>query len=81
VYAHVNEVLKGADDGEQSTFYTEEWRRVVAGAFMAGFAVTTADPSGLWGLLEETFASGRALMEAKNSASANELMKAIVKRY
>jgi hypothetical protein len=81
VYAHVNEVLKGADDGEQSTFSTEEWRQVVGGAFMAGFAVTTADPSGLWGLLEETFASGRALMEAKNSASANELMKAIVKRY
>jgi hypothetical protein len=45
---------------------------------MAGFAVTAADPSGLWGLLKESFASGRALMEAKSSAGASELSKAIV---
>jgi hypothetical protein len=45
---------------------------------MAGFAVTAADPSGLWGMLKESFASGRSLLEAKNSASANDLMKAIV---
>ena len=45
---------------------------------MAGFAVTAADPSGLWGLLKETFASGRALMEAKSDAGASELSKAIL---
>jgi hypothetical protein len=46
--------------------------------FMAGFAVTAADPSGLWGLLKETIASGRSLLEAKSSVSASELSKAIV---
>ena len=62
----------------KAAFTTDEWKQVLGGVFMAGFAVTAADPSGLWGLLKETFASGRALMEAKSSASAGELSKAIV---
>jgi hypothetical protein len=62
----------------KEVFTAEEWNQVLGGVFMAGFAVTAADPSGLWGLLKETFASGRALMEAKNNASASELSKAIV---
>jgi len=41
----------------KATFSTEERTQVVGSAFMAGFAVTAADPSGLWGLLKETFAS------------------------
>ena len=62
----------------KAAFTVEEWNQVLGGVFMAGFAVTAADPSGLWGLLKETFASGRALMEAKSNASASELSKAIV---
>jgi hypothetical protein len=62
----------------KTNFAPNEWNQLVGGAFMAGFAVTAADPSGLWGLLKETFASGRALLEAKSSTSGNELMKAIV---
>ena len=62
----------------KEVFTAEEWNQVLGGVFMAGFAVTAADPSGLWGLLKETFASGRALTEAKNNASASELSKAIV---
>jgi hypothetical protein len=62
----------------KAAFTADEWNQVLGGVFMAGFAVTAADPSGLWGLLKETFASGRALMEAKSSASASELSKAIV---
>ena len=62
----------------KAAFTAEEWNQVLGGVFMAGFAVTAADPSGLWGLLKETFASGRALMEAKSSANASELSKAIV---
>jgi hypothetical protein len=61
----------------KAAFTPEEWNQVLGGVFMAGFAVTAADPSGLWGLLKETFASGRALMEAKSNASASELSKAI----
>ena len=62
----------------KAAFTAEEWDQVLGGVFMAGFAVTAADPSGLWGLLKETFASGRTLMEAKSNASASELSKAIV---
>jgi len=62
----------------KAAFTADEWNQVLGGVFMAGFAVTAADPSGLWGLLKETFASGRALMDAKNNASASELSQAIV---
>ena len=65
----------------KAAFTPEEWQQVLGGVFMAGFAVTAADPSGLWGMLKESFASGRSLLEAKNSASANDLMKAIVRDF
>ena len=53
----------------KAAFTAEEWNQVLGSVFMAGFAVTAADPSGLWGLLKETYASGRALVEAKSSGS------------
>jgi hypothetical protein len=62
----------------KASFTADEWNEVLGGVLMAGFAVTAADPSGLWGLLKETFASGRALMEAKSSPNASELSKAVV---
>jgi len=62
----------------KTNFSPDEWNQLVGGVFMAGFAVTVADLSGLWGLFKETFASGRALLEAKSSATGSELMKAIV---
>ena len=65
----------------KAAFTAEEWNQVLGGVFMAGFAVTAADPSGLWGLLKETFASGRALMDAKSNASASELSQGDCQRY
>ena len=41
-----------------------------------GMAITAADPSGLWGLLKEAFASGQSLA-AKQDASANPLAKLV----
>jgi hypothetical protein len=61
----------------QNDFTPDEWKRVVAAPMLAGMAVTIADPSGLFGMLKEATASGRALLEAKNSADANALIKAI----
>jgi hypothetical protein len=43
----------------------------LGGVFMAGFAVTAADPSGLWGLLKETFAC-QFLRSSMHSLSGNE---------
>jgi hypothetical protein len=45
---------------------------------MAGIAVTAAEPSGLWGRLKESMATGRALLEAKTDVGSNELIKAVV---
>ena len=62
----------------KASFTADEWNQVLGGVFMAGFAVTATDPSGLWGLLKETFASGRALIEVKSNPNASELSKAVV---
>ena len=59
----------------KANFTPEEWARVVASRMVAGRAITAADPSGLWGLLQEAFAGGRSLLDAKQSASANLLAK------
>src|SRR4051794_39945629 len=44
---------------------------------MAGMAITAADPSGLWGLLKESFASGSALARAMTDPGSNPLVKAL----
>jgi hypothetical protein len=62
----------------KADFSGEEWQQVVGGMFMAGFAVSAADPSGLWGMLKESFASGRTLLEAKSTAADNALVKSII---
>ena len=63
---------------DKTNFTPEDWNQVLGGAFMAGFAVTAADPNGIWGLLKVTFASGRALMDAKTSPGPGALSKAII---
>src|SRR5262245_23609799 len=45
---------------------------------MAGIAVSVAEPSGLWGLLKESFAGSSALGSAKMEAASNPLIKAVV---
>jgi hypothetical protein len=45
---------------------------------IAGMAVTAADPSGLWGLLKESFAGGAELTKVATDANANALIKAVV---
>ena len=40
----------------KADFSADEWQQVVAGMFLAGVAVSAADPSGLWGMLKESFA-------------------------
>src|SRR5262245_2294852 len=62
----------------KADFTPDEWKTVMASPMLAGMAVTLADPSGLWGMMKESFASGQALLEAKSNADASELAKAIV---
>jgi len=44
----------------------DEWNRVVQSVMAAGIAVSAAEPSGLFGMLKESMASARALLEAKS---------------
>ena len=60
----------------KADFTPEEWARIVTSPMVAGMAITAADPSGLWGLLQEAFAGGRSLLEAKENNAANPLARA-----
>ena len=65
----------------KTSFTPDEWARVVASPLLAGMAITAADPSGVWGLLKEGMAGGWALLEAKQSAQANPLVKAVAEGF
>jgi hypothetical protein len=43
---------------DKTNFTKEEWTLLLESPMIAGMAVTAADPSGLWGLLKESFAGG-----------------------
>jgi hypothetical protein len=55
----------------ESNFTREEWSKILQSVVMAGMAVTAAEPSGLWGLLKESIASGRALIELIKKVAAD----------
>src|SRR5262249_24527091 len=61
---------------DKSNFSPEEWKLLLESVMMAGIAVTAAEPSGLWGLLKESFAGGTALVTAKMDPGSNPLIKA-----
>jgi hypothetical protein len=63
---------------DKSTFTSEEWKLLLESVMMAGIAVTAAEPSGLLGLLRESFASGSALRQAKMNPGSNPLIRAVV---
>src|SRR6516164_2002048 len=63
---------------DKSNFTADEWKLLLESVTMAGIAVSAADPSGLWGLLKESFASGSELVKAKMDPGANSLVKAVV---
>jgi hypothetical protein len=65
----------------KQSFAPEEWTKIVESTMLAGMAVSSADPSGLWGLVKEGFASTLALAAAKSDAHSNELVKAVVAEF
>src|SRR5215203_840288 len=62
----------------KADFTTDEWSRVVTSPMVASAAITAADPSGLWGLVQEGIAGGRELLKAKQDTATNTLVKAVV---
>jgi hypothetical protein len=59
-------------------FTPEEWIKVLQSPMLVGIAVSTADPSGLWGTLKESAASSAELASSKLGAGSNELIKAVI---
>jgi hypothetical protein len=62
----------------KQNFTPDEWTKVLESGMLASMAVTAAEPSGLWGTLMETFASGSAFAASKHDPSANDLIKSVI---
>jgi hypothetical protein len=66
---------------DKTSFTTEEWGRLLSSPMVASMAITAADPSGVWGLLKEGMAGGWALVQVRQNAQANPLVKAIAEDF
>ena len=49
----------------KANFTPDEWKTLLQSPLVVGIAVSAADPSGLFGMLKESMASARALVQAK----------------
>jgi hypothetical protein len=65
----------------KASFTPDEWKQLLEAPMLASIAVTAAEPSGLWGMLKESFAAGGALARAKTDPGTNELIKAAVAEF
>ena len=63
---------------DKSSFTPDEWKLLLESVMMASIAITAAEPHGLWGLLQESFAGGAELATAKMDPGADALIKAVV---
>jgi len=63
---------------DKSSFTPDEWKLLLESVMMASIAITAAEPHGLWGLLQESFAGGAELAKAKMDPGADALIKAVV---
>jgi hypothetical protein len=65
----------------KANFTAEEWARLLSSPLVAGIAITAADPSGVWGLMKEGMASGWALLEARENARADSLVRFVAEDF
>ena len=61
----------------KADFTADEWKLLLQSPLIAGVAISAADPSGLIGMMRESMASARALIQAKADPSADALVKAV----
>ena len=66
---------------DKSSFTPDEWKLLLESVMAASIAITAAEPSGLWGLLKESFAGGSELAKAKMDPKADALIKAVVEDF
>jgi hypothetical protein len=65
----------------KADFTPDEWNALLAGPMLAGMAVTIAEPSGLFGMLQEGWASAKSMLGAKSDPGASQLAKAIAEDF
>ena len=61
----------------KADFTPDEWKLLLQSPIVAGVAISAADPSGLIGLMKESMASARALIQAETDPNADALVKAV----
>ena len=61
----------------KANFTPDEWKTLLQSPLIVGIAVSAADPSGLFGMLKESMASARALLQPKADPNADELVRAV----
>jgi hypothetical protein len=62
----------------KTDFTSDEWKKLLEAPLLASFAISAADPSGLFGLIREGFASASVLAEVKANPAADALLTAVV---
>ncbi len=65
----------------KTDFTAEEWSTLLESTMMAGIAVTAADPSGLWGLLQESAANTKAILDGDRADGPSELARTIAAEF
>ena len=82
-----SDMLGGLDEpGEahlatKSDFTADEWKLLLQSPLIAGVAVSAAEPSGLIGMMRESTASARALIQATTDPNADALVKAVASEF
>jgi hypothetical protein len=65
----------------KADFTPDEWKLLLQSPLVAGVAISAADPSGLIGMMKESMASARALIQAKTDPNADALVKAVASEF
>ena len=66
---------------DKSSFTPDEWKLLLESIMAASIAISAAEPSGLWGVLKESFAGGSELAKAKMNPNTDALIKAVVEDF
>ena len=61
----------------KADFTPDEWKLLLQSPLIAGVAITAADPHGLIGMMKESMASARALVQATADPNADALVKTV----
>jgi hypothetical protein len=65
----------------KADFSPDEWKLLLQSPLIAGVAISAADPHGLIGMMKESMASAKALLQATADPNADALVKAVAGEF